>query len=197
MPDKKTPLIIRIITIAMIAMTNLILIWNGMKDRSDDIQFAYSATMYGYEYNQVAVHRLKEISKELKFKDPLKIMCYTSAWGVRGRPKAFTGGPKKAFHAGIDLSGTIGTLVYAVAEGKVIKVGWDGGYGRRIIISHKNYITTLYGHLDKILAKLNSIVTQGQIIGMVGDTGRSSGPHLHFSVMYNGYQIDPLIFLGI
>lgn len=95
-------------------------------------------------------------------------------------------------HTGIDIAAARGTSVKASAAGYVILAGWAGGYGKCVIIDHGGYWSTLYGHLDTIGVSLNQQVTQGSVIGKVGSTGYSTGPHLHFEVRYRGDPQDPL-----
>ena len=95
-------------------------------------------------------------------------------------------------HTGIDIAVPRGTPVKAAAAGYVILAGWAGGYGKCVIIDHGGYWSTLYAHLDSIDVSLNQQVAQGQVIGKVGSTGYSTGPHLHFEVRYQGEPQDPL-----
>ena len=86
--------------------------------------------------------------------------------------------------------------VFAVGAGKVIFADWSGGYGYRIEILHGNGLTTSYSHLFKISVELNQEVVLGQQIGILGSTGRSTGTHVHFEIIYQGIKIDPDIYLG-
>jgi murein DD-endopeptidase MepM/ murein hydrolase activator NlpD len=96
-------------------------------------------------------------------------------------------------HDGIDLVNKIGTPIHSVAEGKVIYKGWLGGYGKAVKIKHKNGYITLYGHLKGFAhIRKGQWIKQGQVIGYLGNTGLSTGPHLHFGVMKNGKWINPL-----
>lgn len=98
-------------------------------------------------------------------------------------------------HEGIDLPAPEGTPVFVVADGQVIYAGWDDIYGNCVQIKHDGYVT-LYGHLSEISVESGDIVSTGFVLGKVGDTGRSTGPHLHFGVMVNYLNIDPLTILG-
>lgn len=100
-------------------------------------------------------------------------------------------------HTGVDIAGQIGLPNYAARSGQVVKsqCGWNGGYGCYIIIDHGNGIQTLYGHNSKLLVSPGEYVTQGQVIGLLGSTGRSTGPHLHFEVRINGHRTNPLQFV--
>jgi len=125
------------------------------------------------------------------FKYPVKGRL-TSRMGFRIDP--FTA--KRAYHAGIDLSNRIGTPVHASQSGKVTFVGYKGNYGKTVVIKHQQGYVTLYGHLDKVLVKRGQIVRQGERIGTLGNTGRSTGPHLHFEIHQYHKLIDPLKILS-
>ena len=116
----------------------------------------------------------------------------TSKFGYRNNP---FGGYSTEHHSGLDFRGRIGDAVKTTAKGKVIYAGVKGGYGNCIIIEHSDQIKTLYGHLNKIKVKLNQQVMPGQVIGELGSTGRSTGPHLHYEVLKNNERVDPKLFL--
>jgi murein DD-endopeptidase MepM/ murein hydrolase activator NlpD len=99
---------------------------------------------------------------------------------------------KRAFHAGIDIANRTGTPIYASQTGKVVFTGYKGNYGKTVILSHQQGYTTVYGHLDEILVKKGQTVRQGARIGTLGNTGRSTGPHLHFEIRRYRRVIDPL-----
>jgi murein DD-endopeptidase MepM/ murein hydrolase activator NlpD len=98
-------------------------------------------------------------------------------------------------HAGIDISGKSGTPVVAARDGTVTFAGRRGGYGNLIIIGHADNYETYYGHLSAILVKVGDAVKRGQKIGLMGSTGKSTGPHLHFEVRKDGKVRNPLFFL--
>ncbi|BBB31741.1 peptidase M23 [Thermotomaculum hydrothermale] len=120
-----------------------------------------------------------------------------SIWPVKGfitdgfgyRIDPFTG--KRAFHKGIDISARRGTPVVAPADGIVTMAGKTKGYGNFVVINHQNNLETRYGHLRDIFVKRGQIVKRGDVIGTVGNTGRSTGPHLHFEVRVNGKAVNP------
>jgi len=95
-------------------------------------------------------------------------------------------------HLGVDFGARRGTPILAAADGKVIYSGWIRGYGNVIKIQHKDGYVTLYAHQSRLKAKVGQRVTQGQVIGYVGTTGRSTGPHLHFGLYKNGRAINPM-----
>ncbi len=99
-------------------------------------------------------------------------------------------------HPGVDINGAIGDPIRAPADGEVVGAGWVDGYGNCTIIDHGNALGTLYGHQSVILVKEGDKVTRGQVIGLVGSTGYSTGPHLHWEVRVRGNVVDPLPFVG-
>ena len=101
------------------------------------------------------------------------------------------------FHTGLDMSAPYGTPVQAADDGVVIATGSDGyGYGNYIVLGHPHAHATLYGHLSAITVHTGDKITQGQQIGLVGSTGNSTGPHLHFEVLVDGLPVDPAPFLA-
>jgi murein DD-endopeptidase MepM/ murein hydrolase activator NlpD len=121
------------------------------------------------------------------FRFPLKTYRLTSAYGPRQSP--ITG--RRLFHQGLDLAAPAGTDVFAVRDGVVSEVGEDRVYGKYIIISHGENWVSLYGHLSFIAVDLRMAVQSGNLIGRVGSTGLSTGPHLHFELRQNGKAQDP------
>jgi len=116
---------------------------------------------------------------------------FTSGFGVRSDP--FLGRP--AMHTGLDFRAATGDPVRVTANGKVASSGWAGGYGRMVEIDHGNGLSTRYGHLSEINVKVGDVVKIGQVIGAVGSTGRSTGPHLHYETRIDGDAVDPQKFL--
>jgi murein DD-endopeptidase MepM/ murein hydrolase activator NlpD len=98
-------------------------------------------------------------------------------------------------HEGIDLGAAYGTPIAAAAAGTVIYAGWMEGYGNLTVIDHGGGLSTAYGHQSNIAVAVGQQVAQGQIIGNVGSTGHSTGPHLHFEVRVDGAPVDPLGYL--
>lgn len=115
----------------------------------------------------------------------------TSRFGNRRDPILGRG----AFHAGIDFRAPTGTNIRASAPGTVVKAGRNGGYGKMVEIRHANGLTTRYAHLSRISVKKGDSVPAGAVIGQSGNTGRSTGPHLHYEVRQSGKAIDPLTFI--
>jgi len=98
-------------------------------------------------------------------------------------------------HYGIDFSAPKGTPIAAAGSGQVVFVGWRGAYGKVVEVDHGEGLTTLYAHMDKYLVKPKQKVRPGAILGLVGNTGRSTGPHLHFEMRVDNKPLDPLEFL--
>ena len=94
----------------------------------------------------------------------------------------------------MDFTGTVGTPIYATGNGVVIESKFDKGYGRHVVIDHGFSYKTLYAHMDKILAKKGQKIKRGDVIGYLGNTGLSTGPHLHYEVRKNDKPIDPINF---
>jgi len=121
----------------------------------------------------------------------LNTINFTSGFGVRSDPFRHSA----AMHAGIDLAGPIGTPIYATADGVVNRAGWGNGYGNLVQISHGAGMETRYGHMSKILVAENTRVHRGQLIGLMGSTGRSTGSHLHYEVRIDGRAVNPIPYL--
>ena len=101
-------------------------------------------------------------------------------------------------HKGVDIAASTGTQIKAAASGTVTAAGWNnGGYGNLIVISHGNGVQTYYGHCSYIGVKEGQTVSQGDVIGKVGSTGRSTGPHLHFEIRVNGTAYNPLNYVSM
>lgn len=122
---------------------------------------------------------------------PANLAYISSGFGYRADP--FTGGA--AFHAGLDFKGPIGAPIYAAAAGTVSFVGGQQGYGNTVEIDHGNGLMTRYAHMSGFRARVGQQVEAGQVIGLIGNTGRSTGPHLHFEVRINDRAVNPRPFL--
>ena len=119
------------------------------------------------------------------------IRWITSKFGGRNSP----GGIGSTNHKGVDIGTPMGTPVLAAKAGKVTWASSNGGYGQCVIISHGKGNSTLYGHLSGYNVKVGDMVSQGQVIAYSGNTGNSTGPHLHFGIMENDGWVDPLTYL--
>ena len=116
----------------------------------------------------------------------------TDSFGYRGNP---FGGGGSEFHPGQDIAAPRGTPVFAPADGTVIEAGWKSGYGQTVVIDHGNGLTTRYGHLSKLEVGAGQELRRGEELGLVGSTGRSTGPHLHYEVRLGDLPVSPLHYL--
>lgn len=115
----------------------------------------------------------------------------TSSFGRRNAPTAGA----STNHKGIDWATPVGTAVCASSAGTVAKAGWGSGYGYVVYINHPNGTQTRYGHLSRVYVSVGQYVNQGDVIAASGNTGRSTGPHLHFEILVNGVQVNPMSYL--
>lgn len=130
-------------------------------------------------------------SRDLSMIWPVTGYWITSYYGMRYHPVL----GYDRFHSGIDYAADYNVPIKAAESGKVLSAGVNGGYGNCVIIDHGGGVSTLYGHANKLLVKSGDIVVKGQQIALVGSTGMSTGPHLHFEVRVNGQTTDPLKWL--
>lgn len=123
---------------------------------------------------------------------PVETANFTSGYGTRSDP--FRG--SRAMHGGIDLAGPLGTPIYATADGIVNRSEWNnGGYGNLVEINHGQGIQTRYGHMSRLIARSGQRVRRGELIGLMGSTGRSTGSHLHYEVRIDGRAVNPIPFI--
>jgi len=116
-------------------------------------------------------------------------------WPVNGTVVSGFGWRWGRMHEGIDISASSGTPIWSAAAGTVIHSGWLGGYGNLVVVDHGNGLATAYAHASAILVGVGQQVSQGETLSLVGSTGNSSGPHLHFEVRVNGAAVDPLFYM--
>jgi len=116
-------------------------------------------------------------------------------WPVNGTVTSGYGWRWGRLHEGIDIAAPSGTPIWAAAAGTVIYAGWLGGYGNLVVVDHGNGLATAYAHASAVLVSVGQSVGQGETVSLVGSTGNSSGPHLHFEVRVNGSAVDPLLYL--
>ena len=124
--------------------------------------------------------------------NPVELMRFSSQYGYRTDP--FQGRRKN--HKGIDIPGPIGTPIFATADGVIGRAQWVNGYGKFIEVEHGNFIQTRYGHMSALNVVPGQLVKQGDIIGYMGSTGRSTGSHLHYEVRIAGDAVNPTSFLA-
>lgn len=116
----------------------------------------------------------------------------SSKFGNRFHPTLY----RWRFHGGVDMACPKGTKIHVPADGVIVKSGWNGGYGNYIKVKHANGYETIYGHLSKVSVKKGQKVNKGDVIGKVGSTGRSTGPHLHYEIIKNKKRVNPERFFG-
>src|SRR5579864_779574 len=153
---------------------------------------AFDRQLYRINVTHARVDRLNRTLALVPYRKPvISEVEFTSGFGVRSDP--FLGRP--AMHTGLDFRAANGDPVRATANGKVASAGWSGGYGKMVEIDHGNGLATRYGHLSQISLSVGEKVRIGEIVGRLGSTGRSTGPHLHYETRIDGEAVDPQKFL--
>ncbi len=154
---------------------------------------ANNGSIKGKNHIFIPLAKMSSVEKTLfmgtGFISPLREVRKTSGFGTRRDP--FTRELK--FHGGIDLACRPGTKIYAARSGRVSHVGYKGGYGLTVEVSHSHGYYSIYGHLSRILVRRGMSVNTGTILGLSGNTGRSTGPHLHFEVRRNSRPLNPYV----
>lgn len=145
---------------------------------------------------QDIVRRLKEKQESILYYPNITPAVFfrhgiSSSYGLRKDPFSL----RVSHHDGIDIMGALGSPVAATANGTVVFAGWDGDLGNSVRIGHGNGIETVYAHLQKILVKSGHKVERKEVIGKLGTTGRSTGPHLHYEIRVNGRSVNPAKYL--
>ncbi|MCM1324500.1 MAG: M23 family metallopeptidase [Acetobacter sp.] len=137
------------------------------------------------------INYYQEAVKKIPLGKPVWTYWLSSPFGKRSDPF----NAKSAKHKGVDLASNKGNKIKTMAEGKVTRAGMASGYGKMVEIDHGNGFKTKYGHMNAIYVKQGQMVEFGQTIGEVGSTGRSTGPHLHYEVLYDGVHLNPMVFI--
>jgi murein DD-endopeptidase MepM/ murein hydrolase activator NlpD len=151
------------------------------------------------EYNYLRTTNLAARSRNIFSRANVNVL--PSAWPIHGRLEGGYGGRSDPFsgegamHTGIDISAPIGTPVKVTADGIVIHANWNGGYGRCVIVDHGNGYQTWYAHLSRMDVVEGQEIRQGDIVGLVGATGRATGPHLHYEVRIHSTPVNPYRFM--
>ena len=163
------------------------------EDAANDAQFSSLFSAWVKMNNGAATEDNAAAHASIPSREPVEnIERLSSNFGSRTDP--FNG--HKRMHQGIDIPGPIGTPVYATADGVVEVAEYNnGGYGNLVEINHGDGMQTRYGHLSKIIAQPNEFVRRGQLIGLMGSTGRSTGSHLHYEVRIAGDAVNPLPYI--
>jgi murein DD-endopeptidase MepM/ murein hydrolase activator NlpD len=152
------------------------------------------------EYNYLRTTNLTRRGRNIFTRGDVNVL--PGVWPVMGRLMGGYGERTDPFsgegarHTGVDISAPIGTQVKAAADGIVTEAGWNGGYGRCVIIDHGNGYQTWYAHLSRLEVMVGQAIRQGEILGLVGMSGRSTGPHLHYEVRIHSTPVNPYRFLA-
>ena len=154
--------------------------------QEDSLPVGARINIPGLSYSQVMAKSISARNQSFHFIAPVQGVI-TSPYGYRG----------KEFHTGLDIACDYGKPVAASARGQVISAGWDGNYGYAVVIDHKNGYKTRYAHNSRLKAKVGDYVAQGETIAYVGSTGRSTGPHVHLEIIFNGITKDPKKYISL
>lgn len=159
----------------------------------------YISSQFGNRKNPIPSKKLMIVGKTIGVnapeKDSLGNPVATSNTKINNQAPAEA--DQIQFHKGLDIAASYGSDVMCAAQGKVIFAGQKGGYGNCVIVDHGNGLATLYGHLSQVLVKSNQQVKVGEVIAKSGNTGRSTGPHLHYEVRKNNTPVNPKLFLNL
>ncbi|MCW2382757.1 MULTISPECIES: M23 family metallopeptidase [unclassified Sphingobium] len=173
----------------VLAIAGLMVASPALADAGHDAQFAslFSAMVQ----MEQSTEQSTDSKASIPSRQPVDDVRLTSSFGTRSDP--FNG--RARMHQGIDIPGPIGTPIYATADGVVRRSQWVNGYGNLVEINHGNGLETRYGHMSKLIAQPNERVRRGQLIGLMGSTGRSTGSHLHYEVRIAGSAVNPMPYL--
>ena len=172
---------------------------DGDDQTSDNSELLYVSATFGGQTRNFYRFQMQDGStdyfdengssaKQFLLRNPLPNGRFTSGFGARRHP--ILGYVR--MHTGTDWAAPIGTPIIAAGNGVVEKAGWAGGYGREVVIAHGGGIQTRYGHMSRLAAYPGEMVRQGQVIGYVGSSGLSTGPHVHYEVLKNGRPVNPM-----
>jgi len=151
----------------------------------------FKATLNSLDTHLDRLETLRDMVSNMPLAAPMRTYYITSSFGKRRDPWT----KRWAAHYGVDLSGPLRSKIFSTAPGKVTFAGWKGRYGRFVELDHGYGIKTRYGHLSKIHVKKGQTVKFHEKIGLMGNSGRSTGPHLHYEVLYQGKPINPMKFI--
>jgi len=158
----------------------------------DSSEGAFAATLNALQPRMASVIRLRGVIDQLPLARPMAgDHDFTSNFGYRTDP--FTRG--LAMHTGVDFRAETGSPIMATAPGKVVAAEYNGGYGNMVEVEHANGLSTRYAHMSAISVSIGQMVKAGTVVGRVGTTGRSTGPHLHYETRINDEPVDPTRFL--
>ena len=154
-----------------------------VKKLNAEITKIYTTPSTGLTVSAEVLAALKESSKELNFTLPLESYVITSRYGWRRNGTEF--------HTGIDYAAPLGTPIHAAEDGVVTCAQWSGNYGYLVKIQHAGGFETYYAHCSRFAVSVGDEVKQGDVVSYVGSTGRSTGPHVHLEIRYNGKHMNP------
>jgi murein DD-endopeptidase MepM/ murein hydrolase activator NlpD len=154
------------------------------------LHFSERTAMLAHTLDEIAAW--KRAAAAMPLGPPVRATAISSGFGYRKDPFLH----RPALHAGLDFVAPSGTEVRATAPGVVVSAGWSGGYGQMVEIRHANGVSTRYGHLSQVLVGSGASVSAGTLVGRVGSTGRSTGPHLHYETRREGSAVDPQAYLS-
>ena len=165
----------------------------GMGDLMAEMDRQLGDLEHGVLHQEESLAGLKRVIQERQAEWALT----PSIWPARGvltskfgwRTSPF--GLGRDFHPGVDIAGPMGTPIIATASGTVSLAGWDQGFGKTVVIDHSSKMTTLYGHLEKVAVYEGEHVKRGDVIGFLGNSGLSTGPHLHYEILLNRTPVNP------
>lgn len=174
-----------------------------LQDRLRDVNGDDSGDIYGDSLNNFHVLESTALNSSTvdHWSNDLAGLWRPDIWPVRGRITSSFGERldpfegEGAFHAGIDIGVSAGTRVHATAEGVVVYAGWMDGYGRTVIINHGHQMRTLYAHMSSLAVSVGQHVDRDDVVGFVGMSGRTTGPHLHYEVRINNNPVNPHKYL--
>jgi len=179
--------------------TNLKSIYNALAADKIDIRYVKAinkSESLDKKFIFIPCGKISTIERSLflgtAFLSPIKNPRTTSGFGSRKNP---FNSRRMEFHKGIDMGCPSGTKIHASRSGTVVFTGYEGGYGNLVIIEHEFGYRSYYGHLSRKVVKVGQVVKPGQVIALSGNTGRSTGPHLHFEIRKNGRALNPMTFL--
>jgi len=153
------------------------------------VLLALSLPAYGPAHTPPSQVRVVSLAQAMSFVPPVDGPI-GSSFGLRKMAD------RNERHQGLDIRSAMGTPVHVTAAGRVVSTGFNSGYGKNVLVAHASGLTTLYAHLSSITVKEGQPLRAGQTIGRVGNTGFTTGPHLHFEVRWNGHSVDPQRFLA-
>lgn len=182
--------IVRSALIALLGLMTVAAAPAHAEEGSNDAQFS-SLFATWVKMNNGSADEAGESKASIPSREPVENVALSSNFGNRSDP--FNG--RARMHQGIDIRGPLGTPIYATADGVVSRSEWANGYGNLVEINHGNGMETRYGHLSRLIAQPNERVKRGQLIGLMGSTGRSTGSHLHYEVRIAGNAVNPMPYL--